>query len=494
MSVAVVTARMRRFTRRFLLDPARAAAVDRIMPLRCMLGVLSFVLVGLAAASPAAASWLMYNGDPTGSRYNRRERRLTPATVGALHVAWSVPTEGAVTGTPAIKGSRLYVGDQTGAFRALRVTDGQELWSTMLEGAVTASALVTNRNIVIGDHEGYIYGLDRRTGAIAWQIRPNLHPLARIFGSATLVGRYVAIGIASIESLAAGDPEYPCCTARGSAVLLDPRDGRVVWQTYVIDDADFALGASGASIWSTPTYDKKLGLVFVTTGQNFTNPATTTSDAVIALDAKTGAVRWLNQRLPNDVWNVRYPQGPEHPDLDMGDSAQIYTLSNGQKVVGAGQKSGFYHVLDAATGAEVAVEQIVPADPNGGLFADTAVANGVIYANGTEWPSFPDTPTRGSLVAFTGDAASELWRHEILGAAAMSGVAVANGVVYFTSTDGNLNALDATNGAALATVPIGAYASGPSVARGMVFAGGGDPYPFLFTGTPAPGTIVALVP
>ena len=77
-----------------------------------------------------------------------------------------------------------------------------------------------------------------------------------------------------------------------------------------------------------------LGLVFVTTGQNFSEPATGTSDAIIALDAKTGAVRWVNQRLPNDIWNVRFPHGPEHPDYDIGDSPQIYRLPNGQTLIG----------------------------------------------------------------------------------------------------------------------------------------------------------------
>src|SRR5262249_44274510 len=153
--------------------------------------------------------------------------------------------------------------------------------------------------VVFGDLAGYIYGLDRRTGAIVWQIRPNPHPLAQVYGSATRIGRYAAIGVASIEAFATSDPTYPCCTARGSVVVCDPRDGRIVWQTYLISDADHALGASGASVWSTPTYDRKLGLLFVTTGQNFSDPATSTSDAVVALDARTGAIRWVNQRLPN---------------------------------------------------------------------------------------------------------------------------------------------------------------------------------------------------
>jgi polyvinyl alcohol dehydrogenase (cytochrome) len=456
------------------------------MRIICMLAVV-------LAASPAFARWAMYNADPAGTRTQPRERRLTRVSAGGLHVDWTFDTAGAVTATPIVNGSRLYAGDQSGAFHALRSTDGTLLWSTTLQGAVTASALATNRNIVVGDLAGYVYGLDRRTGAIAWQIHPNPHPLAQVYSSPTKVGRYAAIGFASSESFATADPDYPCCTARGSVVLFDPKDGRVVWQTYVITDADFATGGSGASVWSTPTYDKKLGLIYVGTGQNFTAPATGTSDAIVALDAKTGAIRWVNQRLPNDVWNLRFPQGPEHPDLDIGDSVQIYTLPNGKKVVGAGQKTGFYHVLDAATGAEVAVEQFVPASTNGGLFADSAVANGVVYANSALW-NMPGPPTSGALVAFSGDASQELWRVEIAGTANISGVAVANGVVYFASINGNLYALDAGTGAQLAAVSIGASASGPSIDRGRVFAGTGNPFALIFTGTPDPGTIVSLLP
>jgi polyvinyl alcohol dehydrogenase (cytochrome) len=465
------------------------------MPFHQMFHALCLAVVGgLLAAAPAAAGWSMYNYDSAGSRHNPRERRLSPATVGSLHVAWTYPTVGAVTATPIVDGSRLFAGDQSGSFHALRATDGQHLWSTPLNGPVTATAFVANRNVVVGDLAGYIYGIDRRTGAINWQIRPNTHPYAQIFGSATKVGRYAAIGVASIESFVS-DPNYPCCTARGSVVLLDPRDGRVVWQTYVITDADFALGGSGASVWSTPTYDRKLGLIFVTTGQNFSYPATGTSDAIIALDAETGAIRWVNQRLPNDVWTVRYPQGPENPDLDIGDSAQVYTLPSGQKVVGAGQKSGFFHVLDAATGDLVAVEQFAPSGGNGGLFADSAVVDGVIYANASHWVSgYPGPPVAGFLIAFSGDASEELWRFTVPGTANMSGVAVANGVVYFESRNGILYALDQVTGQQLAAVSIGASTSGPSVDRGRVFAGTGDPFVQLFTGTPDPGSIVALVP
>jgi polyvinyl alcohol dehydrogenase (cytochrome) len=453
---------------------------------------LGFALATLAVVQPALAKWAMYNADPAGSRTNPREHRLGPTTVGTLHVRWSFPTAGAVTATPVVSGSRVYVGDQSGHVHALSVRDGRLLWTTPVVGPVTASALIAKR-VVVGDLAGYVYGLDRRTGAIVWQIRPDAHPLAEIFGSATSIGRYAAIGVASIESFVARDPMYPCCTARGSVVLLDPRDGRIVWQTYMISDVDHAAGSSGASVWSTPTYDRQLGLVYVTTGQNFSQPATGTSDAVLALDAKTGAIRWINQRLPNDVWISRFGP-PDGVDLDIGDSAQVYALPSGQKVVGAGQKSGFFHVLDAATGAEVAVEQFVPPGGNGGLFADSAVAGGIVFANGSNWPD-GGPPVTGSLVAFTGDASQELWRFDVPGTANMAGVAVANGVVYFESYQGGtLYALSAVTGAPLAAIAIGASASGPAVDRGQVFAGTGDPFQLIFTGTPAPGSVLALGP
>lgn len=148
-----------------------------------------------------------------------------------------------------------------------------------------------------------------------------------------------------------------------------------------------------------------------------------------------------------------------------GDSPQIYTLPCGQKVVGAGQKSGFYHVLDAATGQLVNQVQVEPGGTLGGLFADTAVSNGVVYANGINWPGGNPgvaPPTAGDLIAIAGDDSHELWRFITPQSSDMSGVAVANGVVYFTSmVYGELFALDQTNGNVLASVqisqPVGAW-------------------------------------
>ena len=389
--------------------------------------VATMAWTGTICARRARADWPMYNHDPSGSRHASEEHQLGPSNAGNLSVRWAYPTSGAVTATPAVTRGRVFAGDLSGAFYAIQQRNGGLRWRTQLQGPVSASALVTSKEVIIGDLAGFIYGLDPKTGAIDWQIRPDAHPWAAIYGSATPVGRYVAIGIASNEWFApAVVPGYPCCTFRGSVVLLDPDNGEIVWQTPMFTDAEAAAGATGAPVWSTPTYDEDLDLIFVTTGNNYMDPGSSMSDSIIALDPTTGEIVWANQRYANDAWNIAYPPFPPHPDYDIGDSAQVYRLPDGTKVVGAGQKSGFFHVLDAATGATLHQRQFQVAGMGlGGMFADSAVADGVVFANSSNYLY------SGDVIAFSGDAAHELWRFTIPGGGAtLSGVAVANGVTY----------------------------------------------------------------
>lgn len=437
--------------------------------------------------------WSMYNHDPCGTRSNIAEVLLNPFTVGNLKVRWSYPTDEAVSGTPIVVGNTIYAGSGNyggGVGHMYSLTrDGQLRWKTQVAGGVTGSALLHRDIVIFGDQTGAIYGLDRGNGAVRWQARPNPHPLAAIYGSATPIGDYVAVGIASNEIPATADPNYPCCSFRGSVVLLNPKTGAVRWHTYVVSDAERAQGASGAPVWSTPTYDPDTQTIYITTGNNYSHPATGTSDAIIALDAQNGHVRWVSQRLANDVYNLRYPWSPANPDADFGDSPQIYR-SHGRKVIGAGQKSGVYYVVDAATGAvQNGGLQIEPTGVVGGLFADSAVAYGNVYANGINWTQFPSPPMSGDLIAMSGDGTEELWRFPTANSPNMGGVAVAGGVVYFQSLiDGGLYALDARTGQKLARVGVGGGSSGPSVSRGRVYVGTGT---FLGPSTP-PGNIISL--
>jgi polyvinyl alcohol dehydrogenase (cytochrome) len=154
-----------------------------------------------------------------------------------------------------------------------------------------------------------------------------------------------------------GNPKYPCCTFRGSVTAFRIHDGSVLWKSYTIEPSTKRgvnhagvpqYGPSGAGIWSAPTIDTKRGLLYVTTSDNYSNPATNTSDAVLALNLKTGQIIWTQQMTTGDVYsggacsddNVRCG-----PDFDFGSSALLVHIGERDLVV-AGQKSGIVYALD----------------------------------------------------------------------------------------------------------------------------------------------------
>jgi polyvinyl alcohol dehydrogenase (cytochrome) len=217
------------------------------------------------SVSSDPSDWPMYNHDLNGSRFNAAERVLVPDALGTLGIEWQFAAAGPVTATPIVVGDRVYAGDVTGLFHALS-TDGTPLWSVQLEGNVLSSALVTNRFVFIGTQSGNFYALEPADGAVAWQARPNTHPVASIQGSPILADGRVIVPITTDEAFAAADPAYPCCTGRGSVAAFDPDTGELLWHRYIISDADSQSGAAGGGVWGTPTFDSDTGHLYIGTG------------------------------------------------------------------------------------------------------------------------------------------------------------------------------------------------------------------------------------
>ena len=156
-------------------------------------------------------------------------------------------------------------------------------------------------------------------------------------------------------------PTYPCCRSHGLLLALDALTGKTLWTYHTtaqaaktkLNSAGVQMwGPSGASVWSTPTVDARRGLVYIGTGENLSQPQTTTSDAVIAIDIASGEERWHFQALAGDVWNgacqLNGPNCPENPgpDWDIGASVILSTDSNGRDRLLVGQKSGELFALD----------------------------------------------------------------------------------------------------------------------------------------------------
>jgi polyvinyl alcohol dehydrogenase (cytochrome) len=201
---------------------------------------------------------------------------------------------------------------------------------------------------------------------------------------------------ASWEETRAIDPAYPCCTFRGSVTAVRVTDGSVVWKTYLVDvpirtgrtaAGTPTFGPSGGGIWSTPTVDEWRGLLYVTTGDNYSHPGTATSDAVVALELATGRIVWSQQTTPNDVYNSscggRGSNCPEDagPDHDFGSSAILVRAPNGADILMAGQKSGVVYALDPANRGKVLWQtRVGKGGTNGGVQWGAASDGRKIYA------------------------------------------------------------------------------------------------------------------
>jgi len=427
----------------------------------------------------------MYNHDVLGTRFNSAETTLTRDSVRRLKIKWIFPTNGDVYATPSVVNGIVYAGDTSGRFYAL-TSSGILLWETsgsasIKFGPITASALVTDQMVIFGDQAGFIYGLDRNEGTLVWSNQPNPDGSSAIFSSPILANGQAVVGISSFETPSA------LSTFRGSVVSLDPNTGQQNWQRYLIEGS-----GSGAGVWSTPTYDATTDTVYVTTANNHSPPATETSDAFVALKGKDGTIVWKNQRVPNDIGDIK---------ADIGDSPQVYTISSGGKtrrVIGAGEKqTGEYWVLDAATGELAGSIQAVPScEGSEGLFADSAINenDGVVFVNGVNCkvPSHPPfIPPTGAVIALKSDASKKLWEFTSFFAPVLSGVAVANGVLYFNASGlfSILYALDAETGLMLGGVLTSGGISGPAVSHGQIYFGTGAKFA---SGVATPTGIVAI--
>jgi len=292
----------------------------------------------------------------------------------------------------------------------------------------------------------------------------------------------------------------------------------MVWKTHLIQDPPAVTGKnilgvnkrgpSGAPIWSAPTVDKNRGLLYVATGGNYSRPATQTSDAVIALDLKTGEINWTRQLTEGDVFNTSCAATPDRincpeddgPDYDFGSSPVLRTMQDGKQILVAGQKSGVVHALDPDRGGAILWQtRVSPGAPLGGIQWGMAVTEDTVYAAVSDI-SFPIEPAKGGgLHALRLATGEKLWSiippaPDCEGAPAGCGraqsaaVTLVPGAVFSGSLDGHLRAYSTVDGRVLWDfgtarsfetingVPgSGGSLNGPgaAVADGMVFVNSG---------------------
>jgi polyvinyl alcohol dehydrogenase (cytochrome) len=313
------------------------------------------------------ASWSSWSPGPDNMRFQSAAGAgLSAAQVGGLKLKWSFGFPGDVIAfaAPTIVRGTLFVGSAGGAVHALDARTGCIHWSYQTDGPVRTPPTIVEdagrRLLLLSDQIGGVYALDAMSGKPVWKVRVETHEATRLTGTIVTHDGLAFVPAASWEESRAVDPAYVCCTFRGSITAVRVHDGSVAWKTWMVDAPKKTgvskagtdqFGPSGVGVWSAPTIDARRGLLYVGTGNDYTHPATALSDAVVALDMRSGRVVWSQQLMAKDVFNAQCARGGATdcgPDNDFAAPIMLVRTSDGREILVAGQKSGVVFGLDAA--------------------------------------------------------------------------------------------------------------------------------------------------
>lgn len=335
-----------------------------------------------ADAAPFADSQPHWNGwgaDPSQQRFQTTDMaRLSADQVPKLKLKWAFgfPGVAQANAQPAVLGGRLFVGSAARKVYSLRATDGCLYWEFQADFPVrTAISLGSSGQgwlVYFGDQHANAYAVDALTGKLLWKTHLDDHPAAVITGAPALAGGKLYVPVSSAEEVFGSNPSYECCKFRGSVTALDAATGKLLWKGYTIPEDPKPVrknkqgvqlwGPSGAAVWSSPTVDLKNHMVYVTTGDSYSDPPALTSDAFLAFDSETGKLVWSLQMTAGDAYTVdcggpasMHTNCPDAngPDFDFGSSAILVNLPNGRRALIAGQKSGMVHAIDPDNKGEI---------------------------------------------------------------------------------------------------------------------------------------------
>jgi polyvinyl alcohol dehydrogenase (cytochrome) len=317
-----------------------------------------------------APQWNGWSPSLTNSRFqDAAAAGLSANDVGKLKVKWAFNL-GDVTmvrSQPTVAGGRVFITTQTGAVYSLDADSGCTRWGFQATAGLRGGVSVGESNgapaVFFGEAGATVIALNAQTGALLWKIRPADHYATMITATPRFYKGVIYQPLASFEEALGADQKVQCCTYRGSVVALDANTGKKLWQTFTIADAakptgktsvgTAKFGPSGASVWSSPTIDEQRGVLYVATGDNYSDPPTLTSDAILAMDLKTGELLWTRQLTENDAFNTgcgtpspaNCPES-KGPDHDFGQPPILVQLDGGKRALVIGQKSGMVHAVD----------------------------------------------------------------------------------------------------------------------------------------------------
>lgn len=309
-------------------------------------------------AVTSQTDWPSYNGQTTGSRYSHLTH-INKSNVGGLAPKWmfSLPNTPTLQVTPVVVDGVMYVTSANQCY-ALDAGSGRRIWHysrPRTRGLIGNAAGGVNRGVAVAgdrvfmvtDH-AHIIALNRATGALLWETE-----MADWRQNYNATGAPLVVGNLVISGTAGGDEGV-----RGFLAAFDQATGKEVWRFWTVP-AEGEPGSEtwqgggiahpGAATWLTGTYDPDLDTIFWPTG----NPTPDLygddrkgdnlySDSIVALDAKTGKLKWYFQFTPHDVWDYDAQETPALIDANwQGKPRKLLVQAN---------RNGFFYVLDRTNG------------------------------------------------------------------------------------------------------------------------------------------------
>ncbi len=369
----------------------------RVRPLRratisaCFAAALLCGALGAAQAAQvpryAGRNWASSGGGFSQAYYSRLSG-ITPANVKSLGLAWEYPlgTDRVQEATPIEVRGVLYTSGNLGRVYALDAVTGRALWTFTPEVDMQVNRVaccdqanrgvaVARGKVFVASLDGMLYALDAKTGRVDWKVDTVVDPRRgyTITGAPTVARNLVIIGNAGNEY-----------DVRGYVTAYDLDTGRKVWRFYTVP-SNPALGpqksaalsralaswdpdsrwqfGGGGSAWDAIVYDPRFDSVYVGTGNGVPYPREIRSPnggrnlylcSVVALDRKTGRLKWFYQETPGGSWDFDSDEPMVLTDLSVG--------GRDRPVIIHAPKNGFLFVLDRRTGRPLRISRLVRAD------------------------------------------------------------------------------------------------------------------------------------
>jgi len=306
-----------------------------------------------------------------GQRYSPLSQ-INTKTIKRLVPAWSysygAEKQRGQEAQPLVVNGKMFITASYSRLFAIDAKTGKKLWSyehRLPEGlmaccdVINRGAAVFDNLVIFGTLDAQLVALDQNTGKVVWKEKIDEYTAGYSFSAAPIVANGLLLtGVSGGEFGIIGRVE-----------ARDPKTGKMVWMrptieghmgyTYDADGNKKENGISGttnatwqgdlwktggAATWLGGTYDPKTGLAYFGTGNpapwnSHTRPGDNLySCSTVAIDVKTGQIKWHFQGTPNDGWD--YDGVNEFVTFD----------ADGKHLGAKADRNGFFYVLDANTG------------------------------------------------------------------------------------------------------------------------------------------------